>query len=53
MVSVLVHVEQLSSRLGALVEVDEMPFSGRLRVGIAPGTSLLQVGTIPKHNISC
>lgn len=33
-----------SSRLGALVEVDGMLFSGRLRVGIAPGTSLLQVG---------
>ena len=33
-----------NSRLGALVEVDGMLFSGRLRVGIAPGTSLLQVG---------
>jgi hypothetical protein len=34
--------------VGALVEVDGMLFSGRLRVGIAPETSLLQVGTKQK-----
>ena len=42
-----------SLRLGAVVEVEGMLFSGRLRVGTAPGSSLWHVGTKPKPNQNC